>query len=87
MDPKTLCSWLQTHQERRKVIRLVLSDGTTWEGGYRELTRRLLAHPRWEAQRTSRLDESGIRRRLRRQCEAHRADPGRIRWAFGFDEE
>lgn len=84
-DPSALASWLQTSQDRRKILRLVLPDGTAWEGGYRELTRHLLAHPQWEAQRTRRLGESGIKRRLRRQSEADQADPRQVRWAFGFD--
>ena len=83
-DRGAFSAWLRSDQNRRKLVELVLPDGTVWTGGYRELIRRLLAHPLWEAHRWTRLGDSGIHRRLRRLSEADRSDVDRIRWAFGF---
>ncbi len=82
-DTQEISNFLQTGQDRRKILSLHLPDGTVWKGGHRELARRVLASE-WEPERSRRLSEAGIRRRLRRLSPDQLSDPSHVAWAFGF---
>jgi hypothetical protein len=81
-----ISEWLQTQNDRRKQLCLMLPDGDIWRGGQRELIRRLLQHGTWSTMRLDRLSESGILRRIRTLAPHEVDDRSRVRWAFGFTD-
>ena len=75
---------LRHRTERRKVVRLELPTGDTWQGGERELIRRMQDSPDVDALRMNPLTESGVRRRLRLLSGEQRRSSSAVRTAFGF---
>jgi hypothetical protein len=78
--------YLLTSTDRRRLLRLVLPDGTQWQGGCRELVRRLLQAPDLCAQRSLPLSESGIFRRVRSLTGDELTSVKKLRWAFGYGD-
>ena len=78
---------LVAREDRRRPLELHLPDGRVWQGGEREVIRRLLGEPALEAGRIVRLSDNGIRRRLRQLSADQRLDLACTAWAFGFSDE
>ena len=77
---------LTTRADRRIVIALEVAPGVVWQGGVRELIRRLFADWVVECHRPERIQASAIRARLRRTTGwPDRMSAHDIRIAFGFE--
>lgn len=85
LSPTALLARLVTAEDRRRLVTLCLPDGRSWNGGERDLVRRVLGDPDLAASRAILLSESGIRRRLRLLPDCERQDPVKVAAAFGFD--
>lgn len=81
IDQAELVALLTTEDDRRTMIRLLLPNGKTLEGGIREIVRDVLADEPLAQSRREQLGDSAIRARLR--C-VDCGDPAKVRWAFGF---
>ena len=90
-DPATmprsdLHAFLTERQDRRIMLELEVRPGIVWQGGVRELTRRLFADWVVECWRPERVSEPTIRARLRRTTGwPDRMSAHDIRIAFGFE--